>query len=363
MNKTTRLAKDEEGPLPGERATGEPVTTEWKLPTLLEVQQAAAFVNLFLPPTPQYQWPILSRVAGCELWIKHENHTPTGSFKMRGGLVYLGWLRRNHPEVTGVVTATRGNHGQSIAFAARRLKLRAVIVVPHGNSREKNAAMRAWGAELIEHGHDFHDADAHADELAASRKLHRVLSFHPLLVRGVASYALELFQALPDLDLVYVPMGWGSGAAGLAAVRNALGLKTKIMAVVSSEAPSYARSMVAGRIVDVPPRTRIADGIAVARPHPGAFELVRNEVERVVEVSDDAVEAAMRAYFRATHNVAEGAGAAALAAVFQHYTQIAGKKVAAVLTGGNVDSDVYCRVLGIRSETKDRQQASEDGEP
>ena len=262
--------------------------------------------------------------------------------------MYLDWLRRNHPEVNGVVTATRGNHGQSVAFAAQQLGLRAVIVVPHGNSREKNAAMRALGAELVEHGHDFHDADAHADELVGSRKLHRVLAFHPLLVRGVASYALELFQALPDLDLVYVPVGWGSGAAGLAAVRNALGLKTKIIAVVSSEAPSYARSMVAGRIVEVPPRTRIADGIAIARPHPGAFELVCSEIESVVEVSDDVVEAAMRAYFRATHNVAEGAGAAALAAVFQHYTQITGKKVAAVLTGGNVDSDVYCRVLAKR---------------
>ena len=260
-------------------------------------------------------------------------------------------LRRNHPDVNGVVTATRGNHGQSIAFAARQLGLRAVVVVPLGNSKEKNAAMRALDAELIEHGHDFHDADSHADELAASRKLHRILSFHPLLVRGVASYALELLQAVPELDFVYVPTGWGSGAAGLAAVRNALGLKTKIIGVVSSEAPSYARSLAAGGIVGVPPRTRIADGIAVARPHPGAFELVRNEIERVVEVSDDAVEAAMRAYFRATHNVAEGAGAAALAAVFEECTQVAGKRVAAVLTGGNVDSDIYSRVLGTGSGT------------
>ena len=205
--------------------------------------------------------------------------------------------------------------------------------------------MRALGAELIEHGHDFHDADAHADELAASQKLYRILSFHPLLVRGVASYALELFQCVPDLDSVYVPIGWGSGATGLAAVRNALGLKTKIIAVVSAEAPSYARSILAGRIVEISARTRIADGIAIARPHPGAFELLRNEIERVVEVSDDAVEAAMRTYYRATHNVAEGAGAAALAAVFQERTDIGGKRVAAVLTGGNVDSDVYCRVL------------------
>ena len=336
--------------MPTQRATGEPVTIEWKLPTLVELQQAAALVRRFVSPTPQYQWPILSREAGCELWIKHENHTRTGSFKMRGGLVYLDWLRRNHPEVHGVVTATRGNHGQSIAFAARQLGLRAVIVVPHGNSREKNAAMRALGAELIEHGHDFHEADAHADKLAASRKLHRILAFHPLLVRGVASYALELFRGVPDLDLVYVPIGWGSGAAGLAAVRNALGLKTKIIAVVSAEAPTYARSIAAGRMVEVPPQTRIADGIAVARPHPGAFELIRNEVERVVQVSDDLVEAAMRAYFQATHNAAEGAGAAALAAVFQERTQIPGKRVAVVLSGGNVDSDVYCRVLTAGSE-------------
>jgi len=323
--------------------------TDWKLPTLREVEEAAALVHRFMPPTPQYRWPILAQAAGCDLWIKHENHTPTGSFKMRGGLVYLDWLRREHPEITGVVTATRGNHGQSIAFAAQQLGLNAVVVVPHGNSKEKNAAMRAWGAELIEHGHDFHDADGRADELARSRGLHRVLSFHPLLVRGVASYALELFEAVPDLDLLYVPIGWGSGAAGLAAVRNALRLKAKIVGVVSTEAPSYARSILAGRIVDVPPRTRIADGIAVAHPHPGGFELLRNEIERVIEASDDAVESAIRVYFRATHNVAEGAGAAALAAVFQESAQVAGKKVAAVLTGGNVDSDVYCRVLASES--------------
>jgi threonine dehydratase len=324
---------------------GPETQTDWKLPTLREVQEAAALVHRFMPPTPQYRWPILSQEAGCELWIKHENHTPTGSFKMRGGLIYLDWLRRNHPSIQGVVTATRGNHGQSIAFAARQLGLSAVVVVPHGNSKEKNAAMRVLGAELIEHGHDFHAADAHADELARSRSLHRVLSFHPLVVRGVASYALELFRAVPDLDLLYVATGWGSGAAGIAAVRNGLGLKTKIIGVSSAEAPSYARSIRVGRIVDVPARTRIADGIAVAHPHPGGFELVRREIERVVEASDESVEAAMRAYFRATHNVAEGAGAASLAALFQDSAPVAGKKVAAVLTGGNVDSDIYCRVL------------------
>jgi len=327
----------------------EPLMTAWALPTLVDMKKAAAVVRRFLLPTPQYRWPILSREAGCELWIKHENHAPTGSFKVRGGLVYLDGLRRSRPEVNGVVTATRGNHGQSIAFAAQQLGLRAVIVVPHGNSKVKNAAMRAFGVELIAHGHDFHDADAHADEIAASQALHRVPSFHPLLVRGVSSYALELFQALPDLDLVYVPIGWGSGAAGLASARNALGLRTKIVGVVSHLAPCYARSIAAGRIVDVPSCTRIADGIAIGRPHAGAFELLRNEIDRVVEVSDTAIEAAMRACFRGTHNVAEGAGAAALAGVFEERAHVAGKKVAAVLTGGNVDSDVYRRVLAAES--------------
>jgi threonine dehydratase len=264
---------------------------------------------------------------------------------MRGGLVYMDWLRRAHPEMTGVVTATRGNHGQSIAFAAGQFGLQAVIVVPEGNSREKNAAMRGLGAELIEHGHDFHDADAHADELASIRGLHKIPSFHPLLVRGVATYALELFDNVPNLDAVYVPIGWGSGALGLAAARNSLGLRIAIMGVVSSQAPTYVRSIAAGQIVSVPARTRIADGIAVSRAHPDAFELLRGELERIVEVSDDAVEEAMRIYFRATHNVAEGAGAAALAAVLQERKQVGGRRIAAVLSGGNVDTDVYKRVL------------------
>jgi threonine dehydratase len=316
-----------------------------RLPNLDELQDAAALVRRYMPGTPQFSWPLLCREAGCELWIKHENHTPTGSFKMRGGLVYMDWLRRAHPEVTGIVTATRGNHGQSIAFAAARFGLQAVIVVPQGNSREKNEAMRALGAELIEHGETFHDADHHSEELAASRKLLRLAAFDLKLVSGVGTYGLELFQAVPDLDLVYVAIGWGSGACGLAAARNALSPKTRIVGVVSSQAPSYARSFAAGEIVDVPPRTRIADGVAVARPHPGAFELVREQIARIVEVSDTAVEDAMRTYFRCTHNVAEGAGAAGLAAVLQERESLAGKKVAAILTGGNVDTDVYARVL------------------
>lgn len=321
-----------------------------RLPKLSELREAAELVSQYMPATPQYQWPLLSTEAGCELWIKHENHTPTGSFKMRGGLVYLDWLRTARREVKGVISATRGNHGQSIAFAARRFGLQAVLVVPHGNSREKNEAMRALGAELIEHGKDFHDADHHAEQIADSRKLFRIPSFDPLLVRGVASYALELFTAVADLDFVYVPVGWGSGACGLAAARNALGLRTRIIGVVSSQAPSFSRSVAQGDIVDVPSQTRIADGIAIARPHPAAFALVRDQIDRIVEVSDDAVEEAMRALFRFTHNVAEGAGAASLAAVLQERARVTGKRVAAVLTGGNVDTDVYQRVLAQRAK-------------
>jgi len=328
-----------------------------RLPNLFELRQAAELVSRYLPATPQYRWPLLSREAGCELWIKHENHTPTGSFKMRGGLVYIDWLRSAHRDVKGVISATRGNHGQSIAFAAKQFGLEAVIVVPHGNSREKNEAMRALGAELIEHGEDFHDADHHAEELADSRKLFRIPSFDPLLVRGVGTYALELFAAVTDLDFVYVPIGWGSGACGLAAVRNGLGLGTRIIGVVSSQAPSFSRSFARGDIVEVPSQTRIADGIAIAHPHRAAFDLVRDQIERVVEVGDDAVEEAMRALFRSTHNVAEGAGAASLAAVLQERERVAGKRVAAVLTGGNVDTDVYGRVLSTKRKEGSTQRS------
>ena len=269
---------------------------------------------------------------------------------MRGGLVYMDWLRTARRDVKGVVSATRGNHGQSIAYAARQFGLQAVIVVPYGNSREKNEAMKGLGAELIEHGKDFHDADHYAEEIADSRKLFRIPSFDPLLVRGVATYALELFAAVADLDFVYVPVGWGSGASGLAAARNALGLGTRIIGVVSAQAPSFSRSFAERRIVEVPSQTRIADGIAIARPHPAALDLVREQIDRIVEVSDDAVEEAMRALFRFTHNVAEGAGAASLAAVLQERERLAGQRVAAVLTGGNVDTDVYSQVLSAKGK-------------
>ena len=315
------------------------------LASLEEIESAAELVYRFLPPTPQHSWPLLNQRAGCEIWVKHENHTPVGAFKVRGGIVYMDWLRRAHPEVQGVVSATRGNHGQSIAFAAKRFGYTAVVVVPHGNSREKNAAMKALGAELVEHGEDFHAADHFADQLASERNLFRMPSFHPLLVRGVATYALEFFRAAPELDAVLVPLGWGSGALGVAAARNALRLKTQIIGVVSASAPTYALSFAAGRPVAQTARTRIADGIALSRAHDEALGLLRAELDSIIEVSDEEVESAMRAIFADTHNVAEGAGAAPIAAILKSPAVWRERRVGAILSGGNVDTGVFARVL------------------
>jgi threonine dehydratase len=322
-----------------------PVTTIPTLPSLAELESAAQLVRRFVPPTPQYSWPLLNQRAGCEVWVKHENHTPVGAFKVRGGMVFMDWLRRTHPDTVGVISATRGNHGQSLAFAARRFGFKAVVVVPQANSREKNAAVRALGAELVEHGHDFHAADHYADELAHDRRLFRMPSFDLKLVRGVASYALELFQGAPALDAVFVPIGWGSGAIGLASARNALGLKTRIIGVVSASAPTYALSLVAGRVVEQSSATRIADGIAISRAHEVALEIVRSELDHVIQVSDDEVEDAMRVIFSDTHNVAEGAGAAALAALLKNQDAWSGKRVGVILSGGNVDRDVFARTI------------------
>jgi len=315
------------------------------LPSLSEIESAAALVHKFMPPTPQYSWPLLNQRAGCEVWVKHENHTPVGAFKIRGGLVFMDWLRREHPEANGVISATRGNHGQSQAFAAKHFGLKAVVVVPHGNSREKNAAMKALGAELIEHGEDFHAADHHADQVAEERGLFRMTSFNPVLVRGVATYGLELFRGAPALDAVFVPIGWGSGAVSTAAARNVLGLKTRIIGVVSASAPTYALSLAAGKVVEQKSTTRIADGVAIGRAHETGLEVVRREIERIVTVTDDEVEEAMRAIYTDTHNVAEGAGAAALAAMLQERHKWTGKRVGVVLSGGNVDREVFARVL------------------
>ncbi len=313
-------------------------------PSLASLESAAALVYESMPPTPQYRWPLLESRVGTAVWVKHENHTPTGSFKVRGGLVYFDDLcRAGKP--AGVVTATRGNHGQSVGFAARRYGVPATIVVPHGNSVEKNAAMQALGVELVERGRDFQAASEAAADIAAQRGWHRLPSFHPLLVCGVGTYALELFRAVPDLDTVYVPVGMGSGLCGVIAARDALELDTRVVGVVSARAPAFALSFREDRVISHEVTTRIADGMACRTPLREALEIARRGAERIVEVTDEEVEAAMRALFADTHNVAEGGGAASLAALLQERGEMRGRKVAIIVSGGNVDSDVYSRVL------------------
>lgn len=303
---------------------------------------ATAVVRGVMPPTPQYAWPLLAARTGAEVWVKHENHTPAGAFKVRGGLVYAAGLR---PQVRGLVTATRGNHGQSIALAGKRVGLPVTVVVPHGNSVEKNAAMRAFGAELVEHGQDFDEARVEARRIAADRGFDLVPSFHPDIVRGVATYARELFDAVADLHTVYVPIGMGSGICGLIRTRDLLGLSTRIVGVVSTEAPAMALSVAAGRIVTTATAHTFADGMACREPDATAFEIIRAGAERIVRVTDAEVAAAIRAYWTDTHNLAEGAGAAPLAALLGECRAMRGLKVGVILCGGNIDLAVAMRVL------------------
>lgn len=316
------------------------------LPTLAELDAAATVVYGAMPPTPQYSWPLLNAALGVEAWIKHENHTPVGAFKVRGGLVYMDALARREPGVR-VMAATRGNHGQSVAFGAARNGLQATIVVPFGNSVEKNAAMRALGAELIEFGSDFQECREHAYQLAAERALHMVPSFHADLVAGVASGYLELLRAQPDLDVLFVPIGQGSSICGAIAARHALGLSTRIIGVVSLHAPAYKLSFHAGHSVHAPATTLIADGLACRVPDPQSLAAVMDYVDQVIAVSDAEVAAAMRLYYTSTHNVAEGAGAAALAGAMQMKDSelVRGRKIGLPLTGGNVDASMFREVL------------------
>ncbi|WDY56718.1 threonine dehydratase [Pseudomonas sp. PSKL.D1] len=317
---------------------------------LAALREAAAFVHQHVPATPQHTWPLLAARVGCQVWVKHENHAPTGAFKVRGGLVYVRSLLASGTPPRGLVTATRGNHGQSMALAARQAGIPLVIVVPEGNSQEKNAAMRALGAELVEHGVDFDVAREEAARLADELGYDMVPSFHPELVRGVATYALELFEAVQGLDCVYVPIGMGSGICGLIQARNLLGLQTEIVGVVSSAADAYAQSFEQGRIVTTATATAdtFADGMACRVPHPDAFALVQQHAARIVRVNDEEIADAMRVYHEATHNTAEGAGAAALAALMQERGRQAGKRVAVVLSGANVDRERYANVLADR---------------
>jgi threonine dehydratase len=315
------------------------------LSNLASVEQAARLVHEVMPPTPQICWPLLCQLVGAEVWVKHENHTPLGAFKIRGGLVYFDELKRQSPGVSQVVAATRGNHGQSIAFAASRHGLKTTIVVPHGNSIEKNAAMQALGASLVEHGADFQDAFEYAQQLADAQGFHMVPSYDATLVRGVASYSLELFRAVQDIHTLYVPIGWGSGICGAMSVRDALGLKTDIVGVVAAAAPAYAASFAAARAVSVKLAPTVADGIALRIPNTEALEPILRGVARIVSVEEHEIRSAMRELFSATHNVAEGAGAAALAALLKERAKVKNRRVALVLTGGNVDRAVFAEVL------------------
>jgi len=305
--------------------------------TLGDVEAALPIVRADVPPTPQYAWPLLCARVGAEVFVKHENHTPIGAFKLRGGLFYVQRLKRERPHIKGIVSATRGNHGQSLAFAAQRAGLAAAIVVPHGNSAEKNAAMRSFGAELIEHSRDFDEAKEHAAEIAGQRGYEFAPSYHRDLVIGVATYAHELFTALADLDTVYVPIGLGSGISGVIGVRDALGLKTKIVGVVAQRANAYALSFAAGHVVATNSALTFADGMAVRVPDEAALAVIRRGAERIVEVADDDIAEAIRIYFSDTHTLAEGAGAAPLAALMKERERMQGRRIGLVLSGQNID--------------------------
>jgi threonine dehydratase len=315
-----------------------------RAPTRQRIEAAAELVHNAIGASPQIAWPLLSERVGAETWVKHENHLPTGAFKVRGGLTYVAHLRQDQPNVRGVIAATRGNHGQSIAFAARQFGLPCVIVVPHGNSRSKNAAMRAYGAELIETGHDFQAAYEATQAIAEERGLHFVRSFHPWLLDGVATYGWELMRAAGDLSTIYVPIGLGSGICSTIAVRDALGLRCEIVGVVAENAAAYALSFEARRPISTNSADTVADGMACRVPAEDALEILWRGAARIVRVSEDEITAAMRAYFSDIHNVAEGAGAAALAAALKDQERKPGK-VGLILSGGNVDNEVYAKVL------------------
>ena len=321
------------------------MNTSTHLPSLQDIEAAAEVVYRDFAPTPQYRWGLLSERLGTDCWLKHENHTPVGAFKIRGGLTYFDQLTRRGALPREVISATRGNHGQSMGWAARRHAVACTIVVPRGNSVEKNAAMRALGVTLIEHGEDFQEAREHAMDLARERSAHMVPSFHPDLLRGVATYWWEFLRAVPQLQVAYVPIGQGSGACSAIADKQALGHGVRIVGMVSRHATTYADSIAAGRVVEAPVTTLLADGMACRVADQGALDILAPHLDHVVQVSDDEVAAAMRHLFTDTHNVAEGAGAAAFAAALQEKDQLAGQNVGLALTGGNVDAQMFASVL------------------
>lgn len=316
------------------------------LPTLADIEAAAQLIYQDFPATPQYRWALLGERLGTECWLKHENHTPVGAFKIRGGLTYFDQLAQRGALPREVISATRGNHGQSMGWAARRHGVACTIVVPRGNSHEKNAAMRALGVTLVEHGSDFQEAREHAMHLAAERGAHMVPSFHTDLLRGVATYWWEFLRAVPHMAVAYVPIGQGSGACAAIAAKQALGHGVRIVGVVSSHATTYADSIAAGRVVESAVTTQLADGMACRVADQAALDILAPHLDHLVQVRDAEVAAAMHALYTDTHNAAEGAGAAALAAALQEKERLAGQAVGVALTGGNVDAAVFARVLG-----------------
>ncbi len=313
--------------------------------SLDQLAAATAVVRRVVPQTPVYAWPLLRKRTGADVFVKHENHTPTGAFKIRGGLVYFDALSRAEKLPKGVVTATRGNHGQSVALAAARYGVPAVIVVPQGNSVEKNAAMAGFGAEVIVAGTDFDESRAVGETIAVERGYHFVPSFHPELVTGVATYAYELFTEVPNLAVVYVPIGMGSGISGVITVRDLLGLRTEVVGVVADAAPAVALSFEAGQPVSTASARTFADGMACRVPHPEAIAIIRAGAERILRLSEDEIADAVRAYYTDTHNVAEGAGAAALAALIRERERYAGQRVAVICSGGNIDAPAFAEIL------------------
>jgi threonine dehydratase len=315
------------------------------LPTIEEIKKAAELVYRVMPATPQYCWPLLCERVGAEVWVKHENHTPIGAFKARTAIVYTDELMKRAPGTRGLIAATRGNHGQSVALAAKRFGLPSIIVVPQGNSVEKNAAMRAQGAQLIEFGQDYQASREYASKREAELGFHFVPPYHRDIVKGIATYWLELFSAVRDIDVAYVPIGMGSGACSAAAVRNGLRLETKIVGVVAELAPAYALSFEQGQSVEAPATTKLGDGMACRKPDAEALDFIVKHIDHIVRVSETEMADAMRFMYTDTHNVTEGAGAAALAAVLQEKEKLRGKRVVVIASGGNVDHDVFARVL------------------
>src|SRR5262249_44345852 len=310
------------------------------------LERAHKTVGAAMPPTPAYAWPLLAQRLGTSVVVKHENHTPIGAFKVRGGITYLERPKREQAGVSGIISATRGNHGQSLAFAASRAGIPATIYVPHGNSVEKNRAMRAFGAKLVEHGDDFQAAREESVREADRAGLHMVPSFHRDLVLGVATYALELFRAAPDIGVLYVPIGQGSGICGCILARDLLGMRTEIVGVQSTEAPAYALSFASGTLVKTNSSDTRADGMATRVPDQEALDIIRKGASRIVQVTDDEIGAAIRPYWTDTHKLAEGAGAAALAAALSEKNKLGGKRVGLILSGGNIDFDLFQRWVG-----------------